>query len=244
MSRKRSSDETPFHLRKGARDGVTVTKLLNQRCCLRWSPTCATRAIFPAVEMDDETAAGLLEAWERVSPAMNIDAMRAAAARVDLCVQVHLMDSLAANTLAFESWAAAASEALHWKQRCDVHACQLVTVRPLDMRGLFDAMFCLQKLLRQDATRDRLQKRMVQMAVEEVSDGGTTFLVEPPLAATASRKTVLQESVALMLHWCDDAREFDTCPQLRKLRTCVRDALPLLEQMFNGSWHEERVRHY
>ena len=31
---KRSSDETPFHLRKGARDGVTVTKLLNQRCCV------------------------------------------------------------------------------------------------------------------------------------------------------------------------------------------------------------------
>ena len=63
---------------------------------------------------------------------------------------------------------------------CDVHACQLITVRPLDARGLFDPMFCLRKLLRQDAIRDRLQKRMVQMAVEEVSNGGTAILVKPP----------------------------------------------------------------
>ena len=144
---KRSSDETPFHVRKGARDAATVIKLLNQRCFLRWSPTCATRAIFPAIELGDASAPGLLEAMERVSAELDIDAMRAAAARVDVCAQVHIMDSLAANTVAFEAWAGATPQVLHWRQRCDVHACQLITVRPLDARGLFDPMFCLHKVV-------------------------------------------------------------------------------------------------
>ena len=88
---------------------------------------------------------------------------------------------------------------------------------------------------------ERVASQLERLARDACS---SPSVVEPPLAATASRKAVLQESVALMLQWCDDAREFDVCPKLRKLRTCVRDALPLLEQMFNGSWHEERVRHY
>ena len=61
-----------------------------------------------------------------------------------------------------------------------MHACQLITTRPLDVHGLFDAMYCLQKLLRQDTIRDRLQKRMVQMAVQETRDGGTAILLPPP----------------------------------------------------------------
>ena len=241
---KRSSDETPFNMAMGPSDPVVVSKFLNQRCFLRWSPTCATRVIFPAIELEDESAAGLVEAFERASPALNIDGMRAAAARVDLCAQVHLGDSLAANAAAVGAWARAVPQVLHWKQRCDVHACQLITMRSLDTRGLFDAMFCLHKLLRHRATRDRLQQRMVQMAVEEVNSGGTSVLVRPPEDTAASRTTVLQESLFLMLQMCDAHLDFDVWPQLRKFKDSVRQGVPLLEQMFNGAWREARVRHY
>ena len=70
------------------------------------------------------------------------------------------------------------------------------------------------------------------------------FWWSPHEAVASSRKTVLQESLHLMMHWCDDAREDDVCPRFRDLRNSVRVAVPLLEQMFNGPWHEARVRHY
>ena len=70
------------------------------------------------------------------------------------------------------------------------------------------------------------------------------FWWSPPGGAAASRKTVLQESLHLMMHWCDDVGELDVWPQLRKFKKSVRDAVPLLEQMFNGPWREARVRHY
>ena len=54
-------------MRAGSSKLATVIKLLNQRCFLRWSPNCATHAVFPPIELGDESAPGLLEAFERVS---------------------------------------------------------------------------------------------------------------------------------------------------------------------------------
>ncbi len=118
---KRSCDETPFHMRRGSWGPATVSKLLNQRCFLRWSTDRACRAIFPAVELEDESHEGLMEALERVSPALNLDGVRAAADRADVFLQVHIMDSLPANGKLFQRWAATVPQALHWKLRCDAH---------------------------------------------------------------------------------------------------------------------------
>ena len=166
---------------------MTVSKLLNQRCFIRWSADRASRAIFPAVQLGKETAAGLMEALERVSPALQIESLRAAADRVGVFLHAFIVDSLPANGKLFQMWAAAVPRALHWKMRCDSHACASITGRPLDARGLFDAMFCLQRLLGTQDVRDRLQRRMVQMAVEDVRGGGTRVGAPPPRGAAAAQ---------------------------------------------------------
>ena len=82
---KRSSDETPFRIKVAARGVEVSVNLFNQRCFLRWSATHATRCIFPAVELMDASGSGLLEALERVSPALSLESAREICARLDFC---------------------------------------------------------------------------------------------------------------------------------------------------------------
>ena len=97
---KRSLDETPFYMRSES-GTVMPYKLLNQRCFLRWSATQATRTVMPAVEMSDTRATTLLKAFQRVSPALDIEALRAAAARVPLPVFLLLSDAASSNKAMF-----------------------------------------------------------------------------------------------------------------------------------------------
>ena len=98
-----------------------------------------------------------------MSTALSIDGLADVASRIDLVVQVFLVDNLSANALAFRVAAAAVPRALHWKQRCDVHSCQLIIVRPLDGCDLYNAMFCLNRLLKPQDVRERLQTHIVKL---------------------------------------------------------------------------------
>ena len=142
----------------------------------------------------------------------------------------------------FEIGALALPDALHWRQRCDVHACQLITVRPLDVRGFYDAMYCLKKLLAQKDYRERLQRRMVNIAVDEVGRAGTKSGVPP--RQTNYRDAILGDTILRLMEWSDEATASDTCPRLARFKKEVIDGLPLLRQMLNGDWQHPRVQHF
>ena len=147
---KRSLDETPFWHTDSLGEPV-VSKVLNQRCHMRWGEGHESRAMIMMCELLGTDALALMEGFERMLPQANVEALNSLASspqRPKLPVHMLLTDALSANGLFFMIFASMTPGWYHIRQECDAHQAALCINKPFEKINVVGRLYSFSKLMR------------------------------------------------------------------------------------------------
>ena len=91
---------------------------------------------------------------------------------------------------------------------------------------------------------DRLQRRMINLAVDEVRGAGTVVGAPPAPTTMTYREAILGETLLRLVKWVAESAVAGTCPRLQSFKKEVVNGLPLLQHMLNSDWRHPRVGHF
>ena len=238
---KRSLDETPFW-HTDDRGEPVASKVLNQRCHIRWGEEHQSRAMIMMCELLGTDALGLMEGFERMLPQANVEALNRLASspqRPKWPVHMLLTDALSANGLFFTIFASMTPGWYHIRQECDAHQAALCINKPFENINVVGRLYSFSKLMRFQTYRRRMIKATVRLALDEVD----ISYVAPSAESLRLLDTVFRLCISPIMRWLVEAEAVDILPAMAHLRSRIADHENLFKTMFNGM-SRRRITHH